>query len=282
MVALRASIARAALAAGFLASSGCSVLVKTDAEQCDVDADCEGRGADFAGTVCQEHVCQDKPDPKWGCLGHVEPRKGGSMVTTSIQLVDLVSGAPAKNVTVKLCSKYDPPCNSPLGAPEVGADGFVSATVASDFQGYFDIQSSSYLPALTFIDPEVAASNPVVQLVSEGVVDTLASGVGVTRDPMAGLVLSRTADCQSKASAGVSISIFPSAKETAFYLIASGVSPGATATDNSGDSGFINVTPGTPTITATRGQGGQVIGKVTTLVRAGAVTYQLLPPTPLP
>ncbi len=282
MVAPRFSIARAAVAAGFLASAGCSVIVKTDAEQCEADADCAARGADFAGTVCLEHVCQDKPDPKWGCIGHVEPPKGSAMITVAVQLVDLVSGLPAKGVTVKLCSKYDPPCNSPLGMPEVGADGYVSATVTRDFQGYFDVQSSSYLPSLVFLDADVTASNPVVQLVTPGVVDTLAMGVSVTRDPAAGIVLSRTVDCQLTASSGVSISIFPSAKETAFYLIASGVSPGATATDRSGDSGFINVAPGTPTITATRGQGGEVIGKVTTLVRAGAVTYQLLPPTPLP
>jgi hypothetical protein len=281
MVALRFSIARAALAAGFLACMGCSVIVKTDAEQCEADADCGARGAEFAGTVCLEHVCQAKPDPKWGCIGHIDPPKGGAMIDVAVQLVDLVSGSPVKGAAVKLCSKYDPPCNSPLGMPEVGADGFVSAKVARDFQGYFDVQLAGYLPSMVFLDAAVTASNPVVQLVTPSVVDTLASGVGVTRDPAAGIVLSRTVDCQLTASAGVSISIFPSAKETAFYLIASGVSPGATATDRSGDSGFINVAPGTPTVSATRGQGGELIGKVTTLVRAGTVTYQLLPPTPL-
>jgi hypothetical protein len=282
MAAFRSSLAPAALAAVFLASTGCSVVLKTDAEQCEVDADCAARGAEFADTVCLERVCQAKVDPKWGCLGHVEPPKSGSMVTVKIRLIDLVSSNPAKDVTIKLCSKYDPSCNSPLGAPEVDADGFVSATVASDFQGYFDVQSADYLPALAFLDTTVTASNPEVQLVPPGAAGGLAAGAGVTLDSMAGLVLSRTVDCQAKATSGVSVSIFPSEKETGFYVIASGISPGATVTDSSGNAGFVNVAPGTPTLTATRGQGGAEIGKVTTLVRAGAVTYQIVPPTPTP
>jgi hypothetical protein len=269
-----------ALAALFFATTGCSVLVSTDAEQCAVDADCAARGAAFAGTVCLEHVCQLKPDPKWGCIGHVEPPKAGGMITASLQLIDIVSGSPVKNVTVKLCSKYDPSCSSPLGTPTVGADGFVSSTVATDFQGYFDIQGPGYMPALTFIDGTATSTNPEVLLVPPAIASTLAEGAKVMLDPAAGLVLSRTVDCQGKASPGVSVSIFPSEKETRFYVIASGVSPGATATDNDGNSGFVNVAPGTPTITATLGAGGKEIGKITTLVRAGSLTYQLVAPTP--
>lgn len=282
MVASRFLFARAALAAGFLASTGCSLVVKTDAEQCTADADCTARGPDFAGTVCLANVCQDKVDPKWGCIGHVEPLKAGSMVTVSLQIVDLLTAAPVHDVVVKLCSKYDPPCNSPLGMPEVTTDGFVSATIASDFQGYFDVQGPGYQPSLAFVDAIGSAEKTPVQLVPTGAASGLAKGAGVTLDPMTGIVLSLTADCAYKASAGVSVSIFPSANETGFYVIASGISPGATVTDSAGNAGFVNVAAGTPTLTATRGPGGQEIGKVTTLVRAGAVTYQVLPPTPTP
>jgi hypothetical protein len=279
MVSPRFLLARAALAGMFLALSGCSFVVKSDAEQCSVDADCAARGADFADTVCVEHTCQTKVDPKWGCIGHIDPPTAGTMVKVTIQLIDLVSTSPVTNATVKLCSKYDPPCASPLGAPAVDADGFVSATVASDFQGYFDIAGMGYVPSLAFIDVVVTSSNPQVQLVSPSAVATLAKGAKVEFDPTAGIVLSRTVDCLFAATAGVSVSIFPSDKQTGFYVIASGVSPGATATDSAGNAGFINVTPGTPTLTATRGPGGAEIGKVTTLVRAGAITSQILPPT---
>lgn len=280
MLAPRTLLVRAALAAWFFASSGCSLVVSTDAEQCTVDADCAARGADFADTTCVEHVCQTRVDPKWGCVGHVDPPKSGEMVTSTVQLVDLVSTAPVTNVTVKLCSKYDPPCSSPLGTPKVGPDGSVSVKIASDFQGYLDIQGGGYIPALAFIDAITTASNPQVQLVPPAAEKSLASGAGVTLDPAAGLVLSRTVDCQAKPTAGVSVSIFPSEKETGFYVIASGVSPGATATDTAGNAGFVNVAPGTPTLTATLGQGGKEIGKITTLVRAGAITYQIVGPTP--
>ncbi len=126
MSAHRFSLARAALAAVFLASTGCSVVLKADAEQCETDADCAARGAEFAGTVCLERVCEAKVevvDPKWGCLGNVAPLMGGSMVTVAVKLLDLVSSAPLKQVTARLCSKYDPLCSSPLGTSEIGALG---------------------------------------------------------------------------------------------------------------------------------------------------------------
>jgi hypothetical protein len=279
MVAPRFLLASAALAAMVLVTTGCSLLVKTDAEQCDVDADCAARGADFADTVCVEHVCQTKVDPKWGCLGHVEPRMGGSMVTVKIQLLDIISGAPPKNLTVKLCSKFDPPCNGALSPETVAADGTVTVKVASDFQGYLDIQGTDYFPTLVFIDPLFDALNGDIQMITKGSANGLAMQAKVALDPAKGLVAARTVDCQATRSSGVSVSIFPSGSETGYYLIGSGISPSATATDSSGNSGFVNVAPGTPTLTATRGPGGAEIGKVTTLVRAGAITYQIVGPT---
>ncbi|MFS8066796.1 MAG: hypothetical protein ACMG6S_10530 [Byssovorax sp.] len=283
MSAHRFSLARAALAAVFLASTGCSVLLKADAEQCETDADCAARGAEFAGTVCLERVCQPKVevvDPKWGCLGNVAPPMGGSMVTVAVKLLDLVSSAPLKQVTARLCSKYDPLCSSPLGTSEIGADGAVSATVASNFEGYFDVQAPGYIPSLVFIDPVATAFNPEIFMLPPAIADTLATGAGVTVDPMLGFVLAATVDCTLKVSGGVSVSISPSDKETGFYVIASGVSPGATTTDSTGNAGFVNVAPGTPTFTSTRGPDGEKIGAETTLVRAGSVTYLILPPTP--
>jgi hypothetical protein len=280
MLATHHLLARAALAAGILGTSGCSLVVATDAEQCVVDADCTARGADFANTTCVANVCQTKVDPKWGCLGHVEPRQPGSTVAIKLQLLDLVSGDPAKNLTVKLCSKYDPPCASPLGAPKAEGMGFYSVSVASDFQGYYDIQGPGYVPSLAFLDPVFDVANSDISMIPVSAEKSLAEGANVPLDPAAGLVAARTVDCQSKRSAGVSVSIFPSDKQTGYYLIGSGISPSATATDSSGNSGFVNVDPGTPTLTATRGPGGAEIGKVTTLIRAGAVTYQIVGPTP--
>jgi hypothetical protein len=279
MVAPRFLLLHAAVAAVVLVSTGCSVIVKTDAEQCDADADCTARGADFTDTVCVEHVCQAKVDPKWGCLGHVEPRMGGSMVTVKLQLLDIVSGAPPKNLAVKLCSKFDPPCNGALSPETVAADGTVTVSVASDFQGYLDIQGAEYLPTLVFIDPLFDALNGDISMITKGSVNGLAMQAMVPLDPAAGLIAARTVDCESKRSAGVSVTIFPSGDQTGYYLIGSGISPSATATDSSGNSGFVNVAPGTPTLTATRGPNGQEIGKVTTLVRAGAITYQIVGPT---
>lgn len=40
-----------------LFSGACSVLLDWKSEQCQVDADCTGRGADFAGDVCEAGLC---------------------------------------------------------------------------------------------------------------------------------------------------------------------------------------------------------------------------------
>jgi hypothetical protein len=302
-------LARAALAAGFLASTGCSLVVKTDVDQCSVSADCAARGADFASTVCVAHVCLEcaadadctargaqfantacvanvceaKVDPKWGCIGHVEPRMSGSMVTVKLQILDIISLQPPKNLTIKLCNKLDPQCAAQLGPNRVAdAEGVVTVDVDSNFQGYLDVVGADYFPALVFIDPVFDALNGDIQLITKGSANGLAVQAKVALDPATGLLAARTVDCESKRTAGVSVSIFPSDKETGYYFLGGGLSLSASATDSSGNSGFVNIAAGTPTLTATRGPNGQEIGKVSTIIRAGAITYQIVGPTSTP
>jgi hypothetical protein len=56
----------------------------------------------------------------------------------------------------------------------------------------------------------------------------------------------------------------------------------ATQTDAAGNAGFANVPVGTVTLTGTVAMTGKELGKVTTLSRAGAMTYQLVRPTTVP
>jgi hypothetical protein len=279
-------LAAPATLAAAIASTGCSVLLKTDAEQCTVDKDCTARGAEFAGTVCKEKVCVTPaapPDPKWSCIGKVEPLMSGGMVTLKVQLVDLVTENPANGLTVKLCKTFDPDCMSPISTPTPDAMGFVSVTVASDFQGFLEVTDASmyYYNALVFLDPVATPENEVFLVVPTSQGMTFAKGANVSLDTTAGIVTVRTADCQSKPSAGVSVTLAPHGGETPFFVFGSVVTTDGTETDLAGNAGFVNVTPGAVNLVATLGPGGKEIGKVSTLARANTLTFQILGPTPL-
>jgi hypothetical protein len=292
-------LAGTALASGLLGMAGCSLVLKTDSEQCSVDADCTARGAAFADTVCTANVCVTKtapPDPKWGCIGDVPALDAGSMATFKIQLADLISNAPVtQNLVIKLCNKLDPTCQTPLGCSQSDtgcstvlstltpdAMGNVSATVASNFDGYFDISDSSgtYIPALIFIDLVAVADNAQVLLVAKSAESTLAQNASVTIDPTASLLLVSTVDCTNARTAGVSVALAPPGSATEFYDINSALVTTATQTDSSGNMGFVNVAaPSSVTVTGTVVMSGKEMGKVTTLVRAGGMTYQILRPS---
>jgi hypothetical protein len=275
-----------AAAAGFLAC-GCSLAFKTDAEQCVSDADCTARGGEFAGTICKASVCVEPPeagpppDPKWGCIGSIEPLEPGKMDTLGTQVVDLLSGQVPQGISLKLCNKYDPACASPLGTPALSADGHISVTVPSDMEVYVEITGGKYIPTLLFLDHRAEATNPQELLVPMDTVTALADQVGVPYDVSKGILLVRTTDCTLKATGGASISIFPAGTATRFYTIDNLPTPNASQTDSQGNAGYLNVAPGNPTVTGTVGAGGKTYGELTTLIRAGYMTALIVPPTTL-
>jgi hypothetical protein len=283
-------LAWTAIAAWLLGAAGCSLVLKTDSEQCNVDADCTARGSAFANTMCSANVCVTKtapPDPKWGCIGDVPAPDAGSMSTYKVQLLDLISNNPVpQGLTIKLCAKFDPTCQSQLATPASDAMGFVSGMVPSDFQGYLDISdpSGNYVPALVFLDLVAMPDNLQVLLVAKSAEGALAQNANVTVDPTASLLLVATVDCTNTRAAGVSVALSPTqASATEFYVINNALLTTAMQTDSSGNMGFVNVAAPTGsasvTVTATVVATGKEMGKVTTLVRAGGMTYQLLRPT---
>lgn len=279
-------LAAVALATWLSGTAACSLALKTDAEQCTVDADCAARGPTFADTVCSDNVCVAKtaPDPKWSCIGSVPPLTSGGMTTVKVQMLDLVTGSPVtSNLDIKLCAKLDPSCATVLGTPSTDSMGWVSVTVKSDFDGFLDVTdtSNTYVPSLVFLDLVAVAKNTDILLVPKSAEAGLATSAMVTIDPTAALLLVPMVDCTGARTAGASVSLSPKAKETGFYVISNAPVATATETDSAGNAGFINVTaPSTPVLTGTVAATGQEFGKVTTLVRAGTMTYQLVRPTP--
>ena len=268
--------------AAYLASTGCSLALKTDGDQCLEDADCAARGPGFTGTVCLDKVCQTPPDTTWACVGHVAPPVAGPDYVATIMLVDAISQSPVTDATVLLCSKLDPPCASPLQTVTVAADGTASASVAPTFNGYFSIQSTKYLPTLYFIDTGGTAAPSNVSLISPAAQAGLNQTLGITADPDNGSVNISLSDCNHQKAAGAQFAIDPAGASLPYYSIASVISRTATETDASGNGGFINAQPGSSTLTVSLAKTGETVGQVTTLVRAGTLTFQPMRPTPLP
>lgn len=268
-----------------LSSTSCSLALHTDGEQCATDADCAARGVDFADTECQAHVCVEKQqvepiDLEWGCIGKVEPVAPGTMIDIELQLLDIITQAPPAGLTIKLCNRYDTPCAAPIKNATMDAEGWVKVTLPSAVEAYLDVTGAGYMPSIVMLDPVATSKNPEHLLVSTAIAESLATTAGVALDPAAAIVNVFMTDCTLAATAGASVTIFPSSTETRFYIISSTTNPNGSQTDSSGNAGFVNVAPGTPTVTGTVGPQGEVFGELSTLSRAGYLTYQILRPTP--
>lgn len=266
-----------------LVLGGCSVVLKTDEAQCESDTDCAGRGQEFAGTVCIAHVCQEAPDSAWSCVGKVTaPAVTEPDFQSTIRVRDLLTGQPPSGATIRLCQKLDPTCTVPRLELPVPADGVVTATVPATFTGFYLVESPSHQPALSFLDTRGSTDETPITVLTAAASDALIASIHGTRVPNTGSVSLSMLDCNQKHAAGVHFSIDTTEPTTvSYYILAGSLSPTATATDPGGSAGFVNLPPGTVTITATLESTGQVVGRLATLIRPDAITYQPMRPTPL-
>lgn len=275
------AIRRLLPAALFFVLTGCTVALRTDSEQCLEDADCAARGADFAGSVCIDEVCQDPPDTRWTCVGHVEPTAAGTNVELSIRLNDLLAGKPVTEASVLLCKKLDTLCSTPVESLTPDSDGVVSTTVDSSFTGYFSIDAVGYVPVRNFVDTGGPAGTVSVTMFTPAASKALNESIAPVTDPEAGFMNINMIDCNGGRAAGVHFEISPSGGASPYYVVGSILTASVTETDETGNGGFINVPEGTVTVTATLVKTGEVLGVTTTLVRKGTTTYQPMRPTPL-
>ena len=102
----------------------------------------------------------------------------------------------------------------------------------------------------------VSVQVTIVSMLSPGVQSALNSTLGVTADPTRGSLNLSMEDCNQMSALGVHFTAAPADGATAYYSIASAVSGTADATDTSGNGGFINLSPGTLTLTASLEQTG--------------------------
>lgn len=236
---------------------------------------------DFTGTVCVEHLCQEPPDTSWACVGNVKtPVETDPAFQSTIRIYDLLSNAPPPEGTVRLCRKFDPACSAPLLSTPLPVDGLVTTTVAANFTGFYLIETPVNRPGLFFIDTQGPAGESRVSLLTPAAVEALNGSLHATPAPNSGSVNISMFDCNNKRAAGVHFSVDTTEPSLPFYVLSGSLSSTATATDPGGNAGFASLAEGTVTITATLESTGQVLARVATLIRANAITYQPMRPTP--
>jgi hypothetical protein len=276
-----APLGRLAGAVALLATA-CSVLVEPGREQCATDGDCRARGSAFSGAVCRGSVCQ--PDPVWSCLGAVTwPTPQARKVTVTVTVRDLVTEAPAPDVSARLCHKLDVDCAAPVVSDlRSDQDGAIVAEVDDGFDGYVEVAAPGYMPGLYFFYPPVQEGRRLtgLPLIRPDVLAQLALVSQQQVVPQRGHVLLAAYDCQGQTAAGVRLGTEQGDAQTSgFYVVRKFPSITAVATDSSGQGGFINLLPGTVNVSGALSPDRQV-AYLSVLVRPGQITFTSLVPSP--
>lgn len=264
-------------------TTGCSVAVDSNRQQCTTDNDCSRRGAQFVGSVCAESICSEPST--WSCLGSVVwPTPQTSTVTATLYLKDLVTDEPVAGVSAKVCRKLDTACEQPVTTGLVSdASGALVIQAQAGFDGYVEISPNNKLRGSYYFYPPLASDRKVtyVPLLSMAALTAWASSVGTQLMADRSHVFIGAYNCLSQPATGVRFRSNDSDVSTVpFYLIKRVPSMTATATDSDGRGGMLNLRPGSITL---RGElpTGESIGTVSVVLRQGEVTYTSLLPAPM-
>jgi hypothetical protein len=269
-----------AIAGGALAfAAGCSLSVDANRHQCSTDADCAERGAAFEKSVCIDSLCQVAP--QWSCLSKALPVSTlPGPFHVKLQAMDIVRQTPLAGVTGKLCRKIDVNCATPDATQVSDSAGIISLDVTAAFTGYVWLTRDDLMPGFYFFNPPVDRDTEglTAQMAPPVVGGLLAQQVGVTLDPERGLVLLSSYDCQGKAAAGVSFKMDGAQGSSVFYAVAGLPNTTVTSTDSQGYGGFLNVSPGTISVTGQLEEDNRELGRISLLIRAGSISYSRMVP----
>jgi hypothetical protein len=269
-----------------LYTSACSRLVDFGRQQCTTQLDCVALG--FENATCVDQVCQlpSAPAP-WSCLNNVKwPTAGQNRVSVTVTVMDVLALKPPEGMQVRICAKLDVDCQSPAdGTVSFDAQGRVVATVNSGFEGYLEITAPTITPALFFVVRPVLQDTVVqnvLPVVSPQGFESIAGALRTTLDLVDyGHTYALASDCNDAPAAGVRLEIDrQTATTTRYYMINNAPLGTASATDASGSGGFLNLQTGFTKITGYVSATGARIGEASFIVRAGAVSYPRVLPTP--
>jgi hypothetical protein len=266
---------------------GCSVVVDADRPQCSTDAECVSRGGAFADSFCSAGICQSNSmSPQWTCPGI--PSSMTPAFKLTLHLNDAVFQKQLPGVTAQLCRKLDINCTTPSNTTVSDASGTVTLQVEAGFDGYVTLSGDMFVPELYAITPPRAGDLDVsASMLSFAAAAGLTQAAGGAWLTDRGLVLLNTTDCAGSNLADVSYAVATGAKDNSsyvFYTAKNFPTSGASATDESGYGGVVNLLPGVVTISATlaaNGPGARTVGNVSLNVRAGYVSFSSVSPSSL-
>jgi hypothetical protein len=177
---------RRSYAAAIIAVSGalaaCSLLVKLDDTQCNVDGDCDARGGPFVGSVCVNQVCvvpvaeggadtgaNDAGDGGeggiWACLSAPNeipnPTEHVAVTVTAFDALQNVTTSPVSDLipvtysavsgaSIAACPILQPTCPSPVANATANDAGVATMSLPDSFSGFFKLSASGYLPSATY------------------------------------------------------------------------------------------------------------------------------------
>jgi hypothetical protein len=302
------------------AVAACSVLVKSDRDQCATDGDCERFGA---GVICVDTVCTAQtvtpvkdaaasdakvdaapPDPKWGCAGGQPTLVEKNVTMRIVARFESLDGGALDGLTVKGCSNNDSACTKTLIPPATtDSEGRVNLPVTipieGGFRGFLDTGPTTGHPdldvALFAVQPGsdfmVAADagdyQPKfpVKLLTSTELEAYATKLGsnVTLNPEAGHILFTALDCQWERAVNATVSpAFRNADTLIFYFDENGV-PVSDSTQKataSSAQGGILNIPPGAITIKLARDDGKNVATQNVVVRKGAVSYLFLSARP--
>jgi hypothetical protein len=200
-----------------------------------------------------------------------------------MNLTDLITYQPVAGVNARLCRKLDTQCEQPiLAGLQSDALGKLVLQTPMGFDGFVELTSPGALSGLYFFYPPVTQplEIPLVPILPMTELSTFAQLVGADLLQGRGHLVVGTYDCTHTSAAGVSFSSAEADSQSLpFYMVKGVPSSKATATDSSGWGGFLNLLPGTATLSG-KLSSGQSLGVESTLIRADTITYTALLPLP--
>jgi hypothetical protein len=251
-------------------------------------------GSDLSTVVTG--VCHDQcaAGSQWFCVGSPLPARLSTQTAMTLQLNDLLSGAPVAGATVAACSPLDPQCSADAGYLSIatsGPDGGLTLTISSGSTsgptGYLAITAPTLTPELFYwgyplSEPTLAEGIPVLSTSDTQAVVQLGESDGIPVDLRThAFVGLGVLDCMHVLAPEVGISISPMDPDggtRVVYFKGGFPSKTATQTDSSGTAVIVNVPVSDQvTITATPVALGRPSSIVSVITRPGTDTYIQLP-----
>lgn len=288
--------------------AACSLVLKSDEQQCTNDADCTARGKGFEKTTCSSsNTCttskKTSSDPRFACADEpLASPDSDRTVQFEINYTDFSTGNVPSGLAVRLCASTDPTCANArttlegeaatvdgggAGYVSPNADGVVRGSVEYGFEGFLEVASGTYAPTYRYTSPPVRDENTLFDQILlrpaeiEFFADLITGNEGSYEQNGHALVFVLAQDCQRQALAGVRFTVdVEDDAMVPFYVVNTSPTTSVDRTDALGRAGFLNVPEGIVTFTAEMADTGARIGSTSIFVRAGAATTVAVLPSP--